>query len=391
MNYPHNQFGTQLVAEISGGQGNLRIDPNNPQKVLAPYPGGEWAVLDLTPFSVDVQVADAGDYFNSVTTAGGLINAYRAAKRAKPFEEDLSNACDHVSKYAFEFLEHILSRATETLEDDDARRIAGFVTNLDLYSAVKGVESLLNSQADLALLKLAEDQEWALHFDHLAIRCGCSGNNDAKRVVENLQRHHGYTPSQLKGENYYRFDEGWDAYLLYKVLENGQQLRLFIDQSTSGNRSQIIQHWNHAYGYTAHHLAIRATRLVHKKRIEVSLSELISAIENRGFKAMTPTGQYTDGLLEQVFTRPERNRNIPHQIRQRLKQIDETLEVSIENGKLLELLSRREIAHEMKPAYFSLYGITFDNDNPLHTAPVYPYFLPAQAAHVIRTSVTVQG
>ena len=390
MAYSHDQFGVQLVANVLGNQGKLRADPDNPQRVLAPCPGGAWGSLNLTPFAVDVQSTDAGEFFNSVTSVDGLINAYRQARRAKLFEEDIAQACDEISNYAFEFLENILSCATQTLEDDDACRIADFVSNLDLYSAVKAVESLLNSQADLALLKLAEVSDWTLHFDHLAIRCGCSGNNDAKRVVENLQRHHDYSPSQLTGENYFRFDEGWDAYVLYKILENGQQLRLFIDQSTTDNTSQIIQHWNHTYGYTAHHLAIRVTRMVQGKRIEVPLPELTLALEGYGFEAMTPTGNYTDGLLEQVFTRPEQNRNIPNQIRQRLRQIDGSLEASIENGKLLELLSRREIAHELKPAYFSLYSITFDNENPRHTAPVYPYFLPEQAAHVIRTSLTVQ-
>ncbi len=62
---------------------------------------------------------------------------------------------------------------------------------------------------------------------------------------------------------------------------------------------------------------------------------------------------------------------------------------SIENGKLLELVSRREMTELLKPAYFALYDIEFDSENPLHSAPVYPYFLPVQAAHVIRTSVQV--
>lgn len=388
---PHDQFGAQLVGDILGRERSFRIDSVNPQKVLSPYPGAKWASLDLTPFAVAVKPADAEGFFSSVTSVDGLVKAYRRARRSKLFEEDIPVACDQVSTYAFEFLEKILSRAFQVLEDDDARRIASFVANLDLYSAVKAVESLLNSQADLALLKLAEMQDWTLHFDHLAIRCGCSGRNDAQRVVENLQRHHGYAPSQLKGENYYRFDDGWDAYILYKMLDNGQQLRLFIDQSTLDNNSQIIQHWNHVYGYTAHHLAIRATRFFQDRRIEVSLSELIRAVKGFGLETMIPTGEYTKGLLEQVFTRPERNQDIPGNIRRRLRQIDESLEGSIENGKLLELLSRREIIPEMKPAYFSLYGITFKNDNPLHSAPIYPYFLPSQAAHVIRTSVNVQG
>lgn len=385
----HEKFAVNLVADVLASQAGLQSDPDHPCKVLGPYPGGDWAALDLTPFAAELQAVDAEPYFVGVQTAEELLDAYYQAKQAKPFEDDLLHAYDYVSDYAAEFLDGILTRARSNLKDEDARRIAGLVSHLDIYAAVKSVESLLNSRADLALLKIAELRGWNLHFDHLAIRCGCSEHGDAERVVENLRRFHGYVPCQVRGEDYYQFEDGWDAYVLYKMLDNGQQLRMFIDQSTVGNTTQIIQHWNHVYGYTAHHLAIRVTRVADGKRIAVSLAELAAAIEKDGFEAMTPTGQYTDGLLEQVFTRPERNPEIPDPIRQRLRRFDTSLEATIENGKLLELLSRREMSNDLKPAYFGLYGIPFDNTNPLHSAPVYPYFLPAQAAHVIRTSVQV--
>ena len=38
--------------------------------------------------------------------------------------------------------------------------------------------------------------------------------------------------------------------------------------------------------------------------------------------------------------------------------------------------------------YYGLYGLEFDLDNSLHSAPIYNYFLPAQAAHVINTSLS---
>ena len=379
----------QLVDDLLQAQPRFKADPDNPNKVMVPVPGGEWASLALTPFVAESRTADAGQYFSGLQNAGQLLDAYEQARQDKPFEEDIPYASDTVTPYAAQFKESILTRGRNDIDDDDASRIARLVSNLDIYSAVKAVESLLNSVADRVLLRISEQRGWTLHFDHLAMRCGCSDHGDAERVVENLCRHHGYTPCQLAGENYYRFKDGWDAYVLYKVLENGQQLRLFIDESLAEYPEQIIQHWNHVYGYTAHHLALRATCVVEGCRVGVPLAELIAAMESGHITAMTATGQYTGGLLEQVFTKPERNSDIPKQIRRRLRQFDSSLEASIENGKLLELLSRREMKQAFKAEYFGLYGIDFDNDNPLHSAPIYPYFLPAQAAHVIRTSVQV--
>lgn len=62
---------------------------------------------------------------------------------------------------------------------------------------------------------------------------------------------------------------------------------------------------------------------------------------------------------------------------------------TIENAKLLELVSRRELDPELARQYFALYSLEYDVKNPHHSAPVYQYFLPAQAAHVIKTSQQV--
>ncbi|MEN8259961.1 MAG: hypothetical protein ABFS02_05135 [Pseudomonadota bacterium] len=193
----------------------------------------------------------------------------------------------------------------------------------------------------------------------------------------------------MPGEDFYQFDDGWNAYVLYKMLENGQTLRLFIDQSDPDNKTQIIQHWNNVYGYTAHHLGIRATHQINGGRAAVPLDTLVRALADQGVTAMTPTGEYTGGLLLQVFTRPERNRDIPDHILAKLRSCGTDLEATIENGKLLELLSRRELSDDLKDRFFELYGLTYEADNPHHSAPVYTYFLPAQAAHVIRTSIEV--
>lgn len=383
------QFAARLAVDLLTDQPDFQVAADNPAKVLVPYPDGNRAELNLTPFYCALQPADASPFFDAVRTTDELLDAYRLARQSKIFENDLPHACDHVADYAAAFLDRIFEHARRILEGTDASRIAALVSNLDVYTAVKAVESLLNSHADLALLRVAEKLGWTLHFDHLAIRCGSANRRDAEKVVENLKTHHGYVPSQIDSENYYAFDDGWDAYVLFKALENGQQLRLFIDQSLRDYPTQIIQHWNHVYGYTPHHLALRATCLTEGRRHAVALEELSLALKADGVEVLTATGRYTAGLLEQVFTRPESNRDIPSGIRTRLRNIDPSLEAIIENGKLLELLSRREMKESLKAGYFSLYGIVFDPSNPLHSAPVYAYFLPAQAAHVIRTSVQV--
>ena len=385
----HRDFAVRLVNQSVDQNQGFATDPYNPSRLMIRYSGEKSAGLDLTPFAAEPQPSDAGQYFSKVSCVTDLLEAYAIARQAKPFEMDLPGATHYVSDYADRFLGDILKRARGRLCDANARRISELVSNLDIYTAVKAVESLLYSEADLTLLKIADKNGWSLHFDHLAIRCGSSGRSDAERVVENLRHQHGYLPSQVNGESYFRFKDGWDAYVLFKILENGQQLRLFIDQSLAGETSQIIQHWNHVYGYTAHHLALRATRSTDGKRIAVPLEEQIAAMNSAGIEVLAATGQYTGGLLEQAFSRPRRNKDIPSEIRERLGLFDVSLEAVIENAKLLELISRREMPESLKTDYFSLYGLEYNPYNVLHSAPIYPYFLPAQAAHVIRTSVQV--
>ncbi len=383
----HENFARALVADLIADNTLLGLLPNNACKLLVQRPDGHSAAIDLTPFRATPQPATAERFFRAVETVDGLLDAYRKAKRAAPFEEDLPGAHDHVDQYAGEFLAGLLSRARKALSDEEARRIGDWVSRFDLYVAVKAVESLVNSEADQTLLKIAPELGWTVHFDHLAIRCGSSARGDAERVVDNLCRHHAYVPAQVPGEDHYRFEDGWNAYLLYKMLDNGQALRLFIDQSDADHPAQIIQHWNYVYGYTAHHLAIRATRCEHGRRLAVSLPELTRALQNRGVETMAPTGQYTDGLLLQCFTRPQRNRDVPARIRQMVRRQGAELETAIENAKLLELVSRREMKPPFAKRCYALYGLEYDADNPLHSAPIYNYFLPEQAAHVIRTSM----
>ena len=345
------------------------------------------ATLDLRPFAGAPQPVSAGTYFAEVSSVSDLLQAYHRARTDYCFEEDMPDALANVSTYAHEFLNGILAEAQQQLTDVQARLIAAWVKDLDVYTAVKAVESLLNNKADITLLEIAQQRQWIVHFDHLAIRCGSRAHQDAERVVELLKTDHGYVSTQFAEEAFYQFPDGWNAYPLYKILENGQVLRLFVDQSDADHPSQIIQHWNRVYGYTAHHLAIRATTISNGRRDAVPLQELIAALQERGIDIMTPTGEYTRGLLLQVFTRPQRHAAVPPELKARIVAIDVNLEKTIENAKLLELVSRKEMPQELVAAYFALYGIAYQPENPLHSAPVYQYFLPAQAAHVIRTSV----
>ena len=70
-----------------------------------------------------------------------------------------------------QFVKDIVNRAQQSLTDQQANLVGSWLANLDVYTAVKSVESLLNSRADVALLEVAQQQNWIVHFDHLAIRC----------------------------------------------------------------------------------------------------------------------------------------------------------------------------------------------------------------------------
>lgn len=387
---PHNEpyitFARQQVTDILQHESVWRPYSADPCKLLVTNEGGEEVSLDLTPAHAAPQQPTAAAYFDTVCTTAQLLDAYRQARGAYRFEDDLE-APVPVHPFADDFVAAILQRARASLSDDDAISIAQWVKHLDAYTAVKAVEALLNSNADLALLKVAAARGWTVHFDHVAIRCGSSREHAAERVVDLLVAEHGYVASQVSGEEFYNFPDGWNAYPLYKMLTNGQMLRLFIDQSDATHPAQIIQHWHYVYGYTAHHMALRATRQINGARVAVPLAEAMAALAEHGVESMTPTGEYTQGLLLQVFTRPERNPQVPDDIKEALAQIDAKLPRAIENGKLLEIVSRREMSAAHARQWFALYGLEYQPHNPLHSAPVYGYFLPAQAAHVIKTSV----
>lgn len=343
--------------------------------------------FELEPFSASPAKATAYSFFDGVENIPQLILAYQAARGSRIFETDIVEAMKNVSAFSSKFLNDILQQAPLQFTDQQAQIIAQWVKHLDIYTAVKSVESLLNSKADLSLLEISHDLGWNIHFDHLAIRCGSRARKDAERVVELLTEEHGFVSAQLEQEAFYQFTDGWNAYPLYKILDNGQVLRIFVDQSDSEDKEQIIQHWNHIYGYTAHHLAMRATQIHNNVRRAVPLELIIRELECRGVSILTSTGQYTEGLLLQVFSKPERNEEYSAEVIKEWRHYDEKLLAQIKNGKLLELVSRKEMSPLLSQDYFQLYNLEYDINNPLHSAPIYQYFLPAQATHVINTSI----
>jgi len=385
---PHRLLASTLVRALVEREPALHIDPDAEGRVLAARPDGSAAALDLTPCAGTAQPVAARTYLEDVKDVGGLIAAYERLRADFVFESDLAGAGRYVDEYAETFLGRLFDRARNELGATEATAIARWLGSLDAYCAVKSLESLLNGPADRALLRVGAERGWTVHFDHLAIRCGSEAREDGARVAQLAAECHGYSASQVEGEDRYRFDDGWDAFPMYKMLDNGQGMRLFIDESSAGERRQIIQHWNRVYGYTAHHLALRATRFARDgSREAVPLSEVIAALDAAGVRSMAPTGEYTCGLLEQVFTRPARDRAVPERLLGELRAIDSELEQRIQNAKLIELVSRREMDPSSACAFFDLYGIDYSPGDALHSAPVYQYFLPAQAAHVIRTSV----
>lgn len=380
------QLAKDLVKEVLSHSEHLYADPDHGEKVLAKKADNSVASLDLTPFAAIKQPATAGQYFAGVNSFKDLVNAYKKARAALPFEESAVSDKHAASDYEKHFVDQLFLEAEKYITEADVALVVNWVQHFDVYVAVKAVESLLNSKADLAMFRVAKKHGWDIHFDHLAIRCGTEKQRDLEKTAELLAKQHGYVSSQVESERYYQFPDGWNAMPMYKILENGLILRVFLDQSGKASEKQIIQHWNYVYGFTAHHLAMHATELKDGQRVSIPLRILEKALSEEGVKIMEPVGDYTEGLLEQVFTRPEKTNDIPQAIRDELSEKDKSLGQVIQNGKLLELLTRTEMSNKLAKRCFSLYGLEFDVNNPLHSMPIFPYFLPAQAAHVIKTS-----
>ena len=357
---------------------------DNSNEVMVVNDHHQEVLLDLSILRLQPQEVTAKAFFSEVYDAASLIHAYHQAKKSLPFEEDDPKAQTHVSNYAHNFMLHALESA-QTLSKQQCQHIANFVKNLDIYTAVRSCETFFANRDNLTLLSVAKEESWTAIFDHLAIRTGSKNREDAKYIADYLIKYHGYSYPPVQGQNYYEFSEGWSAYIIYKQLNNGMLLRLFIDQSD--NDTQIIQHWNHAYGYTAHHLGLRCVQAHPHGIHSIPILEVAQSLTEKNVTILEPTGLYTQGMLEQVFTKPQRDEALPLKLKESFDSYDRNLFEIIKNAKLLEIVARRELPFEFKKLYFKELGLEFEEENPLHSAVFYNFFLPAQAAHVIKSSV----
>lgn len=379
------KFGCDLANHVI--ENNSKYSRCSDTTVLVHNNDNGLASLDLTPFDSIPQPVTAKTFFQNVKSFKDLAIAYMRMIDEFKFENDVPRLRSQISYNGFIFGKNIIGVGYSKFDDETSKLVAEWVSNLDVYCAVKAMESLFYSKADIALLKISKIEGFDVHFDHLAIRCGKSSKHDAREVADLLIKHHGYVAPQIPDESHYVFPDGWSAFPLYKILENGQVLRLFIDQSDDDK--QIIQYWNWVYGFSAHHIAMRATKIVNGVRVDIPLEELTKLLNKHGFTTMEPTGMYTDGLLKQLFTKPEREEELNVMITTHLNAHWPEMVNKLKNGKLLEVVSRTELPSALAKEYFNLYGIEYDVNNHLHSAPIYQYFLPAQAQHVIDTSIVI--
>ena len=166
----HDDLAHDLVREVLAGPTTLRADPDHPGKLLVPRPDGRMAGIDLTPFEAEPQPMTAGHYFHGIKTVDGLLTAYRDARQSKPFEEDYGAPWSMWIPTPTNFWMACWPVPGVFLAMPTPKLIGDWVGQFDVYVAVKAVESLLYSQADLTLLKIAPRLGWTVHFDHLAIR-----------------------------------------------------------------------------------------------------------------------------------------------------------------------------------------------------------------------------
>lgn len=150
---PHREFASMLAGTVLRDQGRLRLDFDRPERVGTTNESGDAVSLNLVPFRAPLSKATAAAFFTGVRSLEQLFSAYREATRALPFEIDLAEARERLHPFADAFMQTLFEEAKRSLQDSDAERIAQWVRDFDIYVAVKVVESLLNSKADLALLR----------------------------------------------------------------------------------------------------------------------------------------------------------------------------------------------------------------------------------------------
>jgi len=71
-----------------------------------------------------------------------------------------------------------------------------------------------------------------------------------------------------------------------------------------------------------------------------------------------------------MFTQPKTKPNIPATIKRYIDTVD---------AKLLEVVSLTELSKYFYEQNFRLYRLDYSEQDPIHCAPIYQYFLPEQA------------
>ncbi|VAW71208.1 hypothetical protein MNBD_GAMMA12-2135 [hydrothermal vent metagenome] len=384
----HDLLGSDIADWLMTQYTIFERDKINPSQLHFCPTGDKYAGLkvsfNLSPVDLPLEVADAQQQFQHVQTINTLISQYWAVRQANHFEHDIPVAMDNIHPWADDFLDTLMTAASTHYTDQDACLIAQLISTLDSYAAIKTIESLLNNPQDILLLRIAKENNWQVHLDHIAIRCGNQRDEDAERIFNFLMKHYHYYPPQHIEEAYLLSSEGWNAYPLYKIMNNGQVIRIIVSQADSEHHQQTIQHWNHAYGYTAHHIGLRLTQhSAEKGRQQVSLTEINHSQQNNIFNLDAVIK--SSNLMHQVFLNPVKVNSLPNDILAGAKKVDPEILTSLKQGKLIELVSRLELPETLKEKWFTLYQIRYEASNPIHSVPAFNLFTPFKAdCHYIK-------
>ncbi len=382
MTLEHDLLGSKITDWLMTQNTAFERDAINPAQ-LHFYPthnryAGLKVSFNLSPVDLPLEVADAQQQFQQVQTINSLISQYWEVRRTHHFEHDIPAAMDNIHPWADDFLEALMASASAHFTDQDACLIAKFVSTLDSYAAIKTIESLLNNPQDVLLLRIAKENDWQVHLDHIAIRCGNQRNEDAERIFNFLMKHHHYYPPQHIEEAYLLSTEGWSAYPLYKVMNNGQLIRIIVSQADSEHAQQAIQHWNHVYGYTAHHIGLRLTKHnAEEGRQQVSLTEISQSQQSTIFKLNTVIK--SANLMHQVLLNTAKPNLLPNDILTAAQSFNPEILTILRQGKLIELISRLELPDTLKEKWFKLYQIRYEPSNPIHSVPAFNLFSPLKA------------
>ncbi len=354
-------------------------------KVTLADQSGNSRIFDMTPITLTASKPTAKPYFEAVTNAVSLLEAYFEARSTLPFEEDDPKAMQNVNEFAQAFGDQLLQQA-QHLQEDEAKLIASFVKELDIYSAVRSCETFFADPISLQLLQISKERGWYVLFDHLAISAGSHTCQDARYVADYLIKHHEYTFADIPEQNSYQ-DEKKSIYPLYKQLDNGVMLRILVQESDT--EDEITQYQNHTYGFTAPLLALRILKTGLHGPESLPLHEVYQELETVPLDR--PFYEFSQNLFQCVFLPAHASAKIPESFEQMLNVIEPNLLTQLQKPPRLSIVSRKELPLEYKKSYFEHYGIIFNSHNYLHSAACYNFFLPLYRSDSDKVQEHVQG